>query len=190
MALLPVLLAGCGIRSTEVPTDAGPAPSRAPCSVSGPRLEADPAQAVPVQVFLVCSSQLVNVDRTVRIPSGLADDRVRVARTLLDELQKRPRAQERGAGYTTDVRAGTTVEGGRGGDPEEALRLGTPPGELTAYALAQIVCTLANSAAAAEDGSVVLGGPGTGPVKRYRCTPEVRSRPGTTAPPTAPVGTG
>ncbi len=31
LPLLAVLLAGCGIRATEVPTDYGPAPSRVRC---------------------------------------------------------------------------------------------------------------------------------------------------------------
>ncbi|GHJ35227.1 hypothetical protein [Streptomyces sp. TS71-3] len=186
LALL-ALLTGCGIRATEVPTDFGPAPSRAPCSVSGQGMTAESAQGIPVQVFLVCSSQLVTVDRSVRIPSAVADDRVRVAQALLGELAKRPPTPERQAGYTTDVRGGTAVTGGRKGDPGAALRLGTPPDELTSYALAQIVCTLANSAAAADDGTVFLGGPGRAPVKRYTCTPEVRSRPGATTPPSTPA---
>ncbi|MGW1889573.1 hypothetical protein ACWCP6_04825 [Streptomyces sp. NPDC002004] len=186
VAALSLLLAGCGIRATEVPTDFGPAPSRAPCALSGPEAETQTAKGIPVQVFLVCSSQLVTVDRSVRIPSGKASaDRVRVAQALLDQLEETPSTAEKQAGYTTDVRGGMTVSGPRAGDPEETLRLGTPPEDLSSYALAQIVCTFANSAAAAEDGSVVLGGPGTEPLRRYKCTPEVRSRPGAVPPPSS-----
>ncbi|MEU1017477.1 MULTISPECIES: hypothetical protein [unclassified Streptomyces] len=185
---LAAALAGCGIRSTEVPTDFGPAPSRVPCVMSGPDIASQSSGGVPVQVFLVCAAQLVSVDRTVRVPQDKADtaatDRVRIAQALLDELAVSPSQAEKQAGLATDVRGGTRVLGPAEGDPEEALRFSTPPENLSAFALAQIVCTLADSAAAADGPSVVMGGPGHGPPRRYTCTPEVRSRPGTVAPPT------
>ncbi|WP_405826620.1 hypothetical protein [Streptomyces sp. NBC_01390] len=196
--LLAVLLAGCGIRATEVPTDFGPAPSRVPCSlsdVSGPSASGGAPQTsagVPVQVFLLCSSQLVTVDRAVRVPDGTgeAERRVLVAQGLLDELARTPRASETEAGYTTDVRGGMSVSGPGPKDPEDTLRLSTPPADLASYALAQIVCTFSDSAAAEGDGSVVLGGPGAGPPRRYACTPEVRSRPGAQVPPSSGVDGG
>jgi hypothetical protein len=185
-------LTGCGIRATQVPTDFGAAPSRVPCSLSEPDLSTQTSRGVPVQVFLLCGSSLVAVDRTVRVPDGSADAerRVIVAQGLLDQLAQSPSASEKAAGYTTDVRGGMAVTGPRDGDPEDTLRLSTAPGDLTSYALAQIVCTLSDSAAAEGDGSVVLGDPGTGPLRRYACTDEVRSRPGTTQPPSTEVTTG
>lgn len=182
-------LTGCGIRATQVPTDFGPAPSRVPCSLSEPDLTTQTSHGVPVQVFLLCGSSLVAVDRTVRVPDGSADAerRVIVAQGVLDQLAQSPSASEKATGYTTDVRGGMTVAGPQGDDPEDTLRLSTAPGELTSYALGQIVCTLSDSAAAEGDGSVVLGGPGTGPLRRYACTDGVRTGPGTTRPPSTEV---
>jgi hypothetical protein len=186
---LAVLLAGCGIRSTEVPTDFGPAPSRVLCSLAEPDVSAQASRGLPVQVFLLCGSSLVAVDRTVRVPGGTADSqrRVLVAQGLVDELAATPSAAEKEAGYSTDVRGGMTVSGPRPRDPEDTLRLSTPPGDLTSYALAQLVCTFSDSAAAEGDGSVILGGPGKEPLRRYECTNEVRSRPGSTEPSSSEV---
>ena len=58
---------------------------------------------------------------------------------------------------------------------------------VTSYALAQLVCTFSDSAAAEGDGSVILGGPGKEPPRRYECTGDVRSRPGSEAPPSSEV---
>ncbi|MEU6276356.1 hypothetical protein ABZ871_28685 [Streptomyces populi] len=189
--LLGALLTGCGIRPTQVPTDFGPAPSRVPCALSGPDITTQAAHGVPVQVFLLCSEQLVTVDRSVRIPDGTAEAarRVLVAQALLDELAETPSTPEEQAGYTTDVRGGMTVSGPRDGDPEDTLRLSTPPKDLTPTALAQIVCTFSDSAAARDDGSVVLGGPAPSALRSYECTPEVRAAPGDTAPTSTAVRT-
>ncbi|MFF8935216.1 hypothetical protein ACF08O_10900 [Streptomyces paradoxus] len=186
---LAVLLAGCGIRATEVPTNFGPAPSRVQCSLSEPDVSTQAALGLPVQVFLLCGSALVTVDRTVRVPDGAADSerRMLVAQGLLDQLATPPSAAEKEAGYSTDVRDGITVGGPRPGDPEDTLRLSTAPAGLTSYALAQIVCTFSDSAAAEGDGSVVLAGPGAEPPRRYECTDEVRARPGSTEPPSKDV---
>ncbi|MFF9621819.1 hypothetical protein [Streptomyces griseosporeus] len=191
LPLLGVLLAGCGIRATEVPTDFGAAPSRVRCSLTEPDVSPQTSRGVPVQVFLLCGSSLVAVDRSVRVPEGAPDSqrRVLVAQGLLDELAQTPSAAEKEAGYTTDVRGGMTVKGPGPRDPEDALRLSTSPGDLTSYALAQLVCTFSDSAAAEGDGSVVLGGP-QGPPRRYECTDEVRTRPGTKEPPSSEVGAG
>ncbi|MEU7643528.1 hypothetical protein [Streptomyces huasconensis] len=186
-ALLAAALTGCGIRSTEVPTDFGPAPSRVPCVMSGPGIAAQSDSEVSAQVFLVCAAQLVTVDRTVRVPEKGASDRARIAQALLDELAAPPSEPEKDAGFATDVRGGTTVSGPAEGDPKDALRFSTPPQELSAFALAQIVCTLADSAAASKDHTVVLGGPADDSLRRYACTTEVRSRPGTVAPPAEAV---
>nr|WP_203732462.1 hypothetical protein [Streptomyces sp. SID12501] len=198
LGALALLLAGCGIRATEVPTDFGPAPSRVPCSLSDvsapstpstPDVAVETSAGVPVQVFLLCSSQLVTVDRAVRVPDGTAEAerRVLVAQGLLDELARTPTASETEARYTTDVRGGMSVHGPGPKDPGDTLRLSTSPANLASYALAQIVCTFSDSAAAGGDGSVVLGGPGTAPLRRYACTPEVRSRPGAQVPPSSGV---
>ncbi|MGW4733938.1 hypothetical protein ACWEQC_33035 [Streptomyces shenzhenensis] len=187
--VLAVLLAGCGIRPTEVPTDFGGAPSRVPCSLSEPDVSAQTAQGMPVQVFLLCGASLVTVDRTVRVPDGTADARRRVlvAQGLLDQLARTPSDSERNAGYATYVRGGTSVSGPRSSDPEDTLRLSTAPEQLTSYALAQIVCTFSDSTAAEGDGSVVLGGPGGERPRRYECSDDVRSRPGTARPPSSEV---
>ncbi|MFJ9198265.1 hypothetical protein [Streptomyces flaveolus] len=191
LPVLAVLLAGCGIRSTEVPTDYGPAPSRMRCSLAEPD-GSDATPGLPVRVFLLCGSSLVSVDRAVRVPDGAADTarRVLVAQGLLDQLAAQPSAAEKQAGYTTDVRAGITVKGPRHGDPEDTLRLGTAPGDLTSYARAQVVCTFADSAAAEGDGSVILAGPDDRAPRRYTCTDEVRARPGSNEPPSRAVAGG
>ena len=189
LPLLAVLLAGCGIRPTEVPTDFGAAPSQVQCSPAEPEVSAQASRGLPVQVFLLCGSSLVAVDRTVRVPDGSPDSqrRVLVAQGLLDQLAATPSAAEKEAGYTTDVRGGMTVRGPRSGDPDDTLRLSNPPGDLTSFALAQVVCTFSDSAAAEGDGSVILGGPGKEPLRRYECTDEVRSRPGTEQPPSSEI---
>ncbi|MFB6843519.1 hypothetical protein ACFCXS_01400 [Streptomyces sp. NPDC056373] len=185
VAALAVLLAGCGIRATEVPTNFGPAPSRVQCSLSEPDVSTQATRGLPVQVFLLCGSSLVTVDRTVRVPDGAADSERRrlVAQGLLNQLATPPSTAEKEAGYSTDVRGGITVGRPRPGDPEDTLRLSTAPAGLTSYALAQIVCTFSDSAAAEGDGSVVLGGPGAEGPRRYECTDEVRARPGSAEPP-------
>lgn len=186
---MAALIAGCGIRSTEVPTDFGAAPSQVQCSPTEPEISTRASRGLPVQVFLLCGSSLVAVDRTVRVPDGSPDSRRRVlvAQGLLDQLAATPSAAEKEAGYTTDVRGGMTVSGPRSGDPDDTLRLSNPPGDLTSFALAQVVCTFSDSAAAEGDGSVILGGPGKEPLRRYECTDEVRSRPGTEQPPSSGV---
>ena len=128
VGMLGTLLAGCGIRATEVPTDFGPAPSRVRCSPAGPEASTQAERGLPVQVFLLCGSSLVAVDRTVRVPDGAADSRrVLVAQGLLDELSREPSDAEQQAGYSTRVRRGTTVGSPRPGDPEDTLRLSTSP---------------------------------------------------------------
>lgn len=192
LPILAALLTGCGIRATQVPTDFGAAPSRVPCSLTEPDLTTQSSHGVPVQVFLLCGSSLVTVDRSVRVPDGTADAkrRVLVAQGLLDQLAQTPSAGEKNAGYTTYVRGGMAVTGPRPKDPEDALRLSTAPDQLTPYALAQIVCTFSDSAAAEGDGSVIVGGPGGGPLRRYECTDEVRNRPGSGKPTSSEVTAG
>ncbi|MFJ4687618.1 hypothetical protein ACIQNG_02430 [Streptomyces sp. NPDC091377] len=192
LPVLAVLLTGCGIRATEVPTDFGAAPSRAHCTPAGPEVTARAAPGFPAQVFLLCRSSLVTVDRQVAaVPQNTTEAvrRVQVAQGLLDQLAEAPSAAEKEAGYTTEVPEGLVVSGPHGRDPGETLRLSVPPADLTAYALSQIVCTFSDSEAAEGDGSVVLGGPRNA-VLRYECTDDVRTRPGIRTPPATEVTPG
>ncbi|WAZ23715.1 hypothetical protein STRCI_005077 [Streptomyces cinnabarinus] len=189
LPLFAGLLAGCGIRATEVPTDFGPAPSRVHCSLVEPDISTQVSRGVPAQVFLLCRSSLVAVDRTVRVPEGAPDSqrRVLVAQGLLDELKANPTGPEQEAGYTSEVRGNLSVTGPRADDPDDTLRLSTPPEALPPVSLAQIVCTFSDSEAAEGDGSVILGGPEEDDLRRYECTEDVRARPTTEEPPSAPL---
>lgn len=173
------LAAGCGIRETKVPVDAGAAPSRVPCSMPAENISTQAMQGIPVQVYLLCRSQLVPVDRTVRSVDELGQkaDRVAIAQALLDELGSEPTPDEAMAGYSTGVKSSLVVAGPRPGDPAGALRLGVQPEDLAPQALAQIVCTYAESEALGTDSAVLLGGPGKYPVRTYLCTQETKSRP-------------
>ncbi|MFF2405337.1 hypothetical protein [Streptomyces sp. NPDC058092] len=184
-----VLAAGCGIRTTSVPVDAGAAPSQVPCSMSAKDVPTQSLQGVPVQIYLVCSSQLVTVDRTVQVDEAKSD-RVRIAQALLDELEQKPPADERQAGFSTTVPATLQVSAARGGDPRGTLRLSEQPEDLPAEALAQIVCTYAESKTLAPDGRVVLGGPGSYRPHGYLCTTETKTRPKTVPTPGTVTGTG
>ncbi|MDF6044452.1 hypothetical protein LRD69_20375 [Streptomyces sp. JH14] len=171
-----VLAAGCGIRTTSVPVDAGPAPSRVPCAMSAEDVGTEAIRGIPVQIYLLCASQLVTVDRTVQV-EGVKSNRIRIAQALLDELQQEPAADERQAGFSTDVPATLQINGARGSDPADALRLSEQPEDLPSQALAQIVCTFAESESLTSDGTVVLGGPGNYPPRGYLCTSETKDRP-------------
>lgn len=184
------LLTGCGIRATQVPTDFGPAPSMVPCelSVSDIATQATPS-GMPVEVFLLCSGALVRVNRSVQVAEGTEDAqrRVVVAQGLLDALAGDPSDVEDEVGYSTAVPPGLTVSGPAPGDPEDTLRLSTAPDSLPKYALAQIVCTFADSAAAGDNGSVVLGSTGAASLRRYECTQETQSTPGEGNPPSEEI---
>ncbi|MFJ5719043.1 hypothetical protein [Streptomyces sp. NPDC093149] len=171
-----VLATGCGIRTTSVPVDAGAAPSRVPCSMSAQDVTTQALQGIPVQIYLVCSSQLVTVDRTVRVGDAKSD-RIRLAQTLLEELERKLSADERRAGFTTAVPAGLRIGPARSGDRQGTLRLSEQPEDLPAEALAQIVCTYAESKTLAPQGTVVLAGPGTYAPRGYVCTAETKARP-------------
>ncbi|HZX40055.1 MAG TPA: hypothetical protein VFF37_17340 [Streptomyces sp.] len=184
-----VVLGGCGIRPTQVPVDAGPAPSRVPCEVTDENItpQAQP-QGVPVRVYLVCASQLESVDRTAQIAEGkAADSRVQVAQALLDELQEEPSSPEHEAGFATYVRGPLTLSGPRKGDPAGTLRLNRQPEDLATAALAQIVCTFAENRTAATGGSVLLGGPGEYAPRAYQCSAGTKERPDETVPTVGPL---
>ncbi|MFJ9107001.1 hypothetical protein [Streptomyces sp. NPDC102283] len=176
------LASGCGIRTTSVPVDAGAAPSRVPCRLSSSDVATRSPGGVSATVYLVCTSQLVTVDRPVAADATGTDPLV-VARALLEEVQQAPPANERRAGFTTAVPAGLRVTPVRDGDPAGAVRLSSQPEDLSAEALAQLVCTYAESETLVRDGSVVLGGPGDYPPRGYLCTSQTKSRPGDLATP-------
>ncbi|RKN05250.1 hypothetical protein [Streptomyces radicis] len=173
-ALTLLSLAGCGIRPTEVPVDAGPAPTRATCDTR-PEL----VDGATSDVYLLCGSHIESVRRPVELPGQ--DDRVAVAEALLAELQSHPEDDEREAGFTSEVPASLRVTGPEADDPAPALRLSSKPSELTAVALVQIICTFAHSDSLGGNGhTVLLGGPGshTSEAPRpYTCTSAMRTSP-------------
>lgn len=181
------LLSGCGIRATSVPVDAGAAPSRVGCAPPTSTPPAAPgAETSQVRVFLVCGSRVAPVEREVAIPQGRSSARrIPVARALLEELIEPPRHPERATGFESAVPQDLRVDGGTEADPKEALRLSVPLDELPAFALAQIVCTFSDSAAADTDDAVVLGGPAetaeeaerARPLERFECGSALRTRP-------------
>ncbi|MFF9351322.1 hypothetical protein [Streptomyces sp. NPDC014734] len=176
--LAAALAAGCGIRTTSVPVDAGPAPSQVPCTMSPDDVTTQALRGVPVQIYLLCSSQLATVDRAVRVDGTASEsNRVELARALLAELSQKPTAEERQAGFTTAVPEQLRVGPARSGDSRYTLRLGEQPEDLPAEALAQIVCTYAKSTTLAPGGTVVLGGPGKYPAHDYLCTAETKAKP-------------
>ncbi|MFP8885997.1 hypothetical protein [Streptomyces mangrovi] len=197
-ALAALALGGCGIRSTPVPVDAGPAPSRASCAAPAAEEERGPGDgSVRADVFLVCGGTVSAVGRTVAPggseqgpapesgsesdPESGPDARLETARELLRELRRNPSRAEREAGFGSSVPGDLEIGGPVDGDPGGTLRLSRDPGGLPSFALAQIVCTLTGTAAAGRDGSVVLGGPvrdgGGEPPLRYSCTDALRGSP-------------
>ncbi len=187
LAVLAGGLAGCGIRGTAVPVDAGSAPSRASCVVRSTPQSLTAPSTVTTSVQLVCTSQLLPVPRVVTVPEG--SDPMALAQVLLDELKRQPTPGEDEAGFSTDVPQRLTLGAPRKGDPAGTLRLNVAPQELPPVALAQLVCTFAGTPAADGRATVVLGGPGEDdrPLG-YPCTDETRTRPeavrgGATTPP-------
>jgi hypothetical protein len=182
VSLSGLLTAGCGIRDTSVPVDAGAAPSRASCAPPQSGRSSQVAGRISVRIYLVCTSEVSSVVRSVR----LAEDKARtaepllMARELLDQLQQIPGEAEAEAGFTTGVRSPVRVFSPAKGDPAGAVRLSMPVGELPQYALAQLVCTYADTTVAVG-GRVLIGGPdrATDPLRRYECTEQLRRRPET-----------
>ncbi|MGW2593374.1 hypothetical protein ACWCXC_24320 [Streptomyces sp. NPDC001515] len=174
--LCAALAAGCGIRTTSVPVDAGPAPSRVPCAMPAEDIATQAQQGIPVQVYLVCAGELVAVDRTIRVQESTSD-RLRIARALLDEVRREPPETERLAGFATRVPAALRVSGPGPGDPRSTLRLSEQPEDLAPEALAQLVCTFADSEALTPDDTVTLGGPGAYAPRGYLCTAETKASP-------------
>ncbi|POX36610.1 hypothetical protein C3486_32650 [Streptomyces sp. Ru73] len=177
LALLAAV-AGCGIRGTSVPVDAGGAPSRVSCKAQETAGVPEVPVGVPVRIYLVCGSGLVPVERTVSLPkSGTAADRPEMARTLLNELRQRPAPGEITAGFETAVPEDLTVSGPRDGDPADALRLSVRPEDLPSFALAQLVCTYGTRMPVDGKRAAVLGGPDDAAPRRYDCSDAVLRHP-------------
>ncbi|WP_338931985.1 hypothetical protein WEB32_21320 [Streptomyces netropsis] len=179
LALGLAALAGCGIRGTAVPVDAGSAPSRATCVVRSGAQSLPPSGSVALSVQLVCGSQLLPVPRVMALPESTPEDALAVAQALLEELRRAPSSTEADAGFSTDVPLRLSVSGPRKDDPAGTLRLSRAPEELPPLAVAQLACTFTGTAAAGGKAAVVLGGPGDEAPKRFACTDEVRTRPET-----------
>ncbi len=186
-AVAASLVAGCGIRSTSVPVDAGAAPSRASCQLPSAAASPRATDGVAVTMQLVCSAQLLPVRRVLRLPKGDQAPRPdEFARALLNQLQQPVSAAEAKVGVNTEVASWVQVSGPAKGDPAGTLRLNREPDELPPYALAQLVCTFTETPAVGSRRAVVLGGPaapegedalGVGGLKRYECGADLRTRP-------------
>ncbi|WP_037912658.1 hypothetical protein [Actinacidiphila yeochonensis] len=169
-----VLLSGCGIRTTSVPVDAGPAPTRVSCAAPRPPAKPDPSE-VTRQVFLVCSMQVTPVSRNLTLPDSRVDWYGRVQQ-LISQIQFSPRPEEAKAGFSSAVPASLELAGPREGDPASSLRLNQAPSALPPFALAQIVCTLTSDAMVAPDRAVAIGGPGPSDgLRSYTCTSDLRT---------------
>lgn len=184
VALAAATLAGCGIRATSVPVDTGAAPSRVACAVrdgdpAAKETQSPDAGASDVRISLVCSSRVVDVKRRLELPEGdTAAERLALARTLLGELRRAPSDAEHEAGFTTAVPEGLRVTGPAAGDDASALRLSQQPDRLPSFALAQIVCTYANTDIADTNRQVLLGGPSDDLTKKlqlYECGSALRT---------------
>lgn len=175
-----LLAAGCGIRGTSVPVDAGAAPSRASCRAPASERTTEGIGRTSVRIYLLCSSRILSVSRTTRLgDEKTSREPVRIARALLEQLRLPPTAAEAAAGFSTAVEDWVEISGPAKDDPDNALRLNRPPEEIQSLALAQIICTFADTTVAGDDGKVVLGGPDSqrDPLKAYQCTEEMRRNP-------------
>ncbi|GAA3190373.1 MULTISPECIES: hypothetical protein [Streptomyces] len=178
-AVAALALAGCGVRGTTVPVDAGGAPSRVSCEVRERNAAQEAPDRIPATVYLVCSGSLVPVTRTVprtaERPARTAA--LRAAQALLGELRRPPSPREEEAGFASAVPEDLTVAAARPGDPAGTLRLSVPPDALPSFALAQLACTWGDSPALGRHRAAVLGGPDDTAPHRYACTADVRAHP-------------
>ncbi len=175
LAAAASLLAGCGIRGTTVPVDAGPAPSRVSCEAptAGPQAG---DETVRRQVFLVCSMQIAPVNRDVQVREGRIDWHEQVLE-LFSQLQISPQPSETKAGFSTAIPGSLWVLTVDRHDPEHVVRISQGPAELPSFALAELVCTLAADRQISPDGQIVLGGPAPSPLRTYTCTSDLRTDP-------------
>ncbi|MDT3400347.1 hypothetical protein RKE29_27680 [Streptomyces sp. B1866] len=163
--------------------DAGAAPTRASCAAPGGGRTTQGPGRVSVRIYLLCTSRLRAVTRAVRLADNLRPSMKptpdQVAAALLEQLQQTSR-EEADAGFTSAVSDTLTVSRPAQGDPDGTLRLSVAPAELLPGALAQIICTYADTRATRGRAKVMLAGPDpdADPVRSYACTDELRDRPG------------
>ncbi|WP_199239371.1 hypothetical protein [Streptomyces sp. ICBB 8177] len=184
LAVLGGAAAGCGIRATAVPVDAGPAPTRVSCALPRASASDDAAGLTSAEVYLVCSQRVSPVQRAVPAKALNQSGRLNAARLLLAELERKPDQAEEKGGFATEVPGGLQVSGPAQGDPAATLRLDQDPDDLPSYAMGQLVCTFAGTPAGDSGRTVVLGGPDPHvPPRRYTCDETMRTVPdaGTTA---------
>ncbi|GAO05997.1 hypothetical protein ACWCYK_12190 [Streptomyces lydicamycinicus] len=179
VAALTLVAAGCGIRGTSVPVDAGGAPSRVSCKAPASEPAPNPPGRSQATVYLVCGSALAQVERAVSLPKGSAttDPRLPAARALLKELQRQPSSDEDRAGFSTALPQDLKVTAPRAGDAADTLRLSIRPEDLPSFALAQLVCTYGASPVLGKQHAAVLGGPGDATAHRYDCSADVLANP-------------
>lgn len=181
LAVLGPALAGCGIRNTSVPVDAGPAPTRDACSVPSPTAAGNSGRPLAQRtVYLVCGAQVTPVARLVPVRSD--------ARALLTELQRGPLPAETAAGFQSAVPGSLSLAPAAKDDPAGTVRLGVPLDDLPSFALAQIICTLTAPSPAALGRPVLLAGPAPAKPRSYICTSELRTRPDAARTAGTPVG--
>ncbi|GAA2577032.1 hypothetical protein ACWCO0_07390 [Streptomyces tubercidicus] len=179
VAALALAAAGCGIRGTSVPVDAGGAPSRVSCKAPASEPAPNPPGGSRATVYLVCGSALAQVERAVSLPksSATTEPPLPTARVLLKELQRRPSSAEDRAGFSTALPQDLKVTAPRADDPAQALRLSIRPDDLPSFALAQLVCTYGASPALGRKHAAVLGGPDDTAAHRYDCSADVLANP-------------
>ncbi|NUU20528.1 MAG: hypothetical protein HOV68_03275 [Streptomycetaceae bacterium] len=167
------LLAGCGIRATEGPINAGPPaqrPAQGATSLPGVAQHA---------IYLVRDGRPQQVQRgdavdltvpgTGSTPVPTPDDPARMSQIdrLLRELVKGPTPEEAAQGWTTALPAGGLgLANPVAGDPADLVRLDVDSfASLSPLALGQIVCTLQS---AGKNASVSLAAR-TGPGRSQQC---------------------
>lgn len=204
--VLAALVAGCGIRSTTVPVDAGPAPSRVSCAVpdgaaptARPQAASGPATTEPARspaprsapapggTAVLDSTAPPGSDAVLRTVYLVCHDQIAAVKrsvpvrsgtsALLAELQRNPLPAETKAGFYTAVPGALTLARPLRSDPPGSVRLSRPLDELPSFALAQIVCTLTDPDETATGHTLLLGGPtAASPVRAYTCTSDLRTR--------------
>lgn len=187
VAVTALAATSCGIQATSVPVDEGPAPSRVACAVEGgAAVQPSPSGGSPgggptteYRVALVCSGRVVDVRRQLELrEDDSSAHRRTMAHTLLGELRDPPSGREREAGFTSAVPQDLRIAEPKEDDDHSALRLSDHPNDLPSFALAQIVCTFADTPLADANRQVLLGGPDdepTKPLKLYECGTALRT---------------
>ncbi|MDI2130959.1 hypothetical protein [Yinghuangia seranimata] len=144
------LVAGCGIRATEGPVNAGE-PAKRP----SPQGTTPSGVVGRHQIYLVRDGRPQPVLRgdpvDIQIPQPgstkvpVPDDPQRMSQIdrLLRELVKGPSADERAQGWTTALPSGGVGPAEpQPGDPADLVRLDVEPSSLSPLGLGQVVCTL------------------------------------------------